>query len=171
MERVEVEAIIIIAFSVSLLLIMTPGLMKWYDDNCDETWGNPNWMGPDVSSPTYAGGYWTFHVDKLWPSSELIVIANSTSANQTYAIPLQITDWRSSVGGTEYWVVEKRFGPDRYEYVNYFGKWWIFNTTSKQPMCMWTGRLWDIAWPYASADGLFCNDFNLTLYASWHGWI
>lgn len=162
----------ILMLVVAFAPLWLPPTLQRIDDEMD-LWADPSYNGPSMS-PTYDGGRCWFYVDNDFPFSSIQVIMNSTSRSATFdPVPLSSHDeeWSDhQFGGKLAWKVKDvPFGPDEYEYWKIYYIWRIYNTSywGESPVYVHEGYSWNID----INDGLYCPEFNLTLYIGWWGFI
>jgi hypothetical protein len=187
------KILLILCLIVGVSVACYQPAMESYDDFVDD-WADPSYNGPDCW-PRYTGGVYEFSVDKEFPPLKIVMIKNSTSRNSTKTGFLYIkSNWASSVGGKDWWLVEEvDYGPDIYEKVEYYMEWWILNYTihiEDWQWTIWNGThsieeyawfydfhdwelvaelsMWDFPW---NESGLFNEQYNVTLYVDWYGYI
>ena len=189
------KILLIICLIAGLSVLHYRPIMEAYDNFVDDQ-ADPSYNGPEVY-PRYDGGVFEFSVSKEFPLSKIIMIKNSTSRNFTKIAPLYIeSSWESSIGGKDWWLVEEvDYGPDIYEEVDYYIEWWILNYTIRIEDWVWKYwngthwveeyawfyeynwelvveiSMWDFPWDYSNKNGLFNEQYNITLYADWYGYI
>jgi hypothetical protein len=189
------KILLVLSLVIGISVVCYNPVMETYDDFIDDR-ADPSYNGPDCY-PRYDGGVFEFSVDKEFPCSKLIMIKNSTNRNFTKTGFLYTeSNWRSSIGGKNWWLVaEVKYGPDIYEKVEYYIEWWILNYTIRVEDWVWTYyngthwieeyawfyeysweliielSMWDFPWDYSNESGLFNEQYNITLYADWYGYI
>lgn len=190
------KVLLIVCLIVGISVICYQPAMETYDDFVDD-WADPSYNGPDYW-PRYDGGVYEFSVDKEFPCSKITMIKNSTSRNFTNTGYLYTSrNWASSIGGKDWWLVEEvNYGPDIYEKVEYYIEWWILNYTIHVEDSMWEYyngtdwveeyawfydfhdwelvvelSMWDFPWDFPDESGLYNEQYNITLYADWYGYI